>query len=168
MLGDSILKNTSLHSPLKQSSYLHPEGGFSAEKSVDAPLMLTSLVDAFSILVIYLLMHFSASGEILIMNKNMELPKAFSSAELVRHTIVKFEEGKYYIKDKEVTEDGLVAGLLKLREDWQKYRPDQEFPDKLIVQADRRTAFKQLNSVVLAGSQTGYSEIKFAVVSMVK
>ncbi len=168
MIVDSVLKNTAMHSPLKQASYLHPEGGFAAEKSMDAPLMLTSLVDAFSILVIYLLMHFSASGEILILNKNMELPKAFSSAELIRYTIVKFEEGKYYIEDKEVSEDGLVQALVKLREDWQKYRVNEEFPDKLIVQADRRTPFKALNSVVLAGAQTGYSEIKFAVVSMAK
>lgn len=168
MIIESVLKNTSLHSPLRQASYLRPEGGFAAEKSLDAPLMLTSLVDAFSILVIYLLMQFSASGEILIINKNMELPKAFTSSELIRHTIVKFEEGKYYIEDKEVTEEGLVTALLKLREDWNKYRPTEEFPDKLIVQADRRTPFKALNSVVLAGAQTGYSEIKFAVVSLAK
>lgn len=168
MIVESVLRNTALHSPLKQASFLHPEGGFSAERDINAPLMLTSLVDAFSILVIYLLMHFSASGEILILSQGMELPKAYNSQELIRQTIVKVEEGRYFVENEEVTEEGLVAKLLQLREEWNRTRPGEEFADKLIVQADRRTPYKALNSVVLAGAQTGYSEIKFAVVSLVK
>ena len=113
MIAKSILNNTAFRSPLKSSSYLNPEGE-TGHKDINAPLMLTSLVDAFSILVIYLLMHFSSSGEFLVLSKNMELPKAYYGAELIRHTIVKVEEGKYYVESEEVAEDQLVKKLLQL------------------------------------------------------
>lgn len=161
----SLLGKASLSSPLLSASPLNPHGAPSASREVNAPLMLTSLVDAFSILVIYLLMHFSASGEILMISKNTELPTAANSADLVRYTIVKVEEGKYYLENEEVAPENLVAKLLENREKFVKDRPGEEFPDKIIVQADRRTPYKVLNSIVHAGAQTGYSEIKFAVVS---
>ena len=43
---------------------------------VAGELPLTSMIDMFSILVIYLLMNFSATGEIFFLNKNLALPKA--------------------------------------------------------------------------------------------
>lgn len=165
MVTKSVLTSTALESPLLSVSPINPHGHGSYGREISAPLMLTSLVDAFSILVIYLLMHFSASGEILMVSKDTELPKAANTADLVRETIVKVEDGKYFVEDLEVTPEGLVAKLLEMRQTFAKDRPGEEVPDKIIVQADRRTPYKVLNNVVLAGAQTGYSEIKFAVVS---
>ena len=165
MVTKSVLTSTSLESPLLSVSPINPKGHGSYGREISAPLMLTSLVDAFSILVIYLLMHFSASGEILMVSKNTELPKAANTADLIRDTIIKVEDGRYFVEDQEVTQDGLVGKLLELRQTFTKDRPGEEFPDKLIVQADRRTPYKVLNSIVQASAQTGYSEIKFAVIS---
>ena len=166
MVGkQSLLEQTALTSPLMSGSALNPRGCKQSRKEMAAPLMLTSLVDAFSILVIYLLMHFSASGEILMVTKDQELPKAKNTVDLIRQTIVKIDDGKYYVEDQEVSADGLVGKLLEIRQQFQKDRPGEEVPDKLIVQADRRTPYKILNSIVHAGAETGYAEIKFAVVT---
>lgn len=109
-------------------------------------------------------MSFSSSGDILYIGKGMELPKAAQSETLERHPVVKLEEGKIFVEDKEVTADGLVAELLALREKFKETRPNEEFPGILTIQGDRRLKYEALNSVVLASSQAGFSDIKFAVV----
>src|SRR3954470_14891988 len=53
-----------------------------------ASLMLTSLVDMFTIIVIFLLMNFSANGEVLYMSKDIKLPDAFHGASLERAPVI--------------------------------------------------------------------------------
>src|SRR5438132_13383427 len=53
-----------------------------------ASLMLTSLVDMFTIIVIFLLMNFSANGEVLYMSKDIKLPDAYHGAMLERAPVI--------------------------------------------------------------------------------
>src|SRR3954462_8293152 len=53
-----------------------------------ATLMLTSLVDMFTIIVIFLLMNFSANGEVLYMSKDIKLPDAYHGAQLERAPVI--------------------------------------------------------------------------------
>src|SRR5256886_16647791 len=53
-----------------------------------ASLMLTSLVDMFTIIVIFLLMNFSANGEVLYMSKDIKLPDAYHGAQLERAPVI--------------------------------------------------------------------------------
>src|SRR3977135_3327275 len=53
-----------------------------------ASLMLTSLVDMFTIIVIFLLMNFSANGEVLYMSKDIKLPDAYHGALLERAPVI--------------------------------------------------------------------------------
>ncbi len=166
MITDSIIKETAKESPLTRATVVGQESPKAHKQSITQPLMLTSLVDAFSILVVYLLMNFSTSGEILYFSKDLELPQAQNSVELERHTVVKVvEDGKYFIEEEEVAKGQLVAKLLELRKTFESERPNETFPGTLIVQADRRQEYKNLNSIVLAGAHTGYSDIKFAVLA---
>ena len=45
-------------------------------KGSSADLQLTSMVDMFTLLVIFLLANFSASGEVIFMSKEIQLPTA--------------------------------------------------------------------------------------------
>lgn len=162
MLSNSIVKATALHSVISESSVIAPEGT-KKERNMFADLLLTALIDAFSILVIFLLMSFSSTGELLMVGKGVELPKA-SGDILERNPVVKFEEGKLYLEDQEVTVDTLVQGLLDLRKKHQETRPGVEFPGTLTVQADRRVKFENLSGIIQASAQAGFSDIKFAVV----
>jgi biopolymer transport protein ExbD len=49
---------------------------------VAGELPLTAMIDLFTILVIYLLMNFSATGDIFFLNKNLPLPRAQSTTPL--------------------------------------------------------------------------------------
>ena len=58
---DSVLKQTAMNGNLASVSVLNPKG-HSRKKNVHADLLLTALIDAFSMLVIFLLMSFSSTG----------------------------------------------------------------------------------------------------------
>src|SRR2546423_8319573 len=58
------------------------------KKGQYAALMLTSLVDVMTIIVIFLLMNFSANGEVLYMSKDIKLPDAFHGASLERAPVI--------------------------------------------------------------------------------
>jgi len=160
MMQSSTLK-TSSFSHLASASILNPQGERHS-KSIFADLLLTALIDAFSILVIFLLMSFSSSGELLTL-KGMELPKAVLGQTLERNPVVKLENDKIFLEDKQVTADELVAGLLELRKQFAATHPGVEYPGILTIQADRRVKYEQLNSIVVATGNAGFSDIKFAV-----
>lgn len=164
MVNQSVIKNSAFQSVIGESSIIKPTSE-RHKREVHAELLLTALIDAFSILVIFLLMSFSSSGEIIYMNKGMELPKAVAGEQLDRQPVVKIEEGKLFLEDKEVKADNLVVALMDLRKKFQETRPGEEFPGILTIQGDRRLKYEMLNSVVLASSQAGFSDIKFAVIA---
>ncbi len=162
MLKHTVIGETSFESALGSASILAP----SAEKhkrGIVADLLLTALIDAFSILVIFLLMSFSNSGELLTLGKDMQLPEAARGEPLEPNPVVKVEDGQLFLEEKLISGDQLVERLLQLRKDYQERHPGQEFPGTLTIQADRRLKYELMSSVVQASSHAGYSDLKFAV-----
>lgn len=163
MIDQGILHGKAVTSVLGSMSHLNPEGK-PHKKSVASDLLLTALIDAFSILVIFLLMSFSSTGEILYIGKGTELPKAANTTLIERFPVVRVDEGKVYLEDALIEGDSLTAGLLDLRKKWQEMHPSEEYPGILTVQADRRVKYEVLNQIVVAASQAGFSDMKFAAV----
>ena len=115
IIANSIIKETSLASPLLASSTLNPQGG-KRGKELMAGVILTSLIDAFSILVIYLLMNFSISGEVLLVSKEMQLPSAKAIVEIERTAVVKLDESnQIFVEEKLVKVKDLVSVLIEKR-----------------------------------------------------
>lgn len=159
----SSLKQTAMLSSLASTSVLKPDAGHGKRK-LEADLLLTALIDAFSILVIFLLMNFSSTGEILFVSKGMELPKAAKAETLERNPVVKVEDGQISLEGKMIGGgDVLFKTLLEMRQTFSKDRPGEEFPGTITVQADRRIKYEFLNQVVVACAQAGFSDIRFAV-----
>lgn len=161
MMGSTSVKTT-MFSSLANVSILNPKGT-RHKKSIFADLLLTALIDAFSILVIFLLMSFSSSGELLTLGKGMELPKAGLGVNLERHPVIKLEENRIFIEDKEIKESDLVAEMMKLREQYKELHPNEEYPGIVTIQADRRVKYEKMNSIVVASGNAGFSDIKFAI-----
>lgn len=162
MLEQSVLSQTTLGGQLKEASALKP-GGEKAKRGIAADLPLTALVDAFSILVIFLLMSFSSTGDLLLIGKETELPKAALTDQLEHNPVVKVEDGQVYLENQAVSGDGLIQALLDLRKKFADLRPGEEFPGIVTVQADRRVKYEFLNQIVLACAHAGFSDIRFAV-----
>jgi biopolymer transport protein ExbD len=139
-------------------------GGRKPKRNLAATVMLTSLVDTFSVLVIYLLVNFSTTGELLYMSKGMELPSAAKAVELERNVVVKVEKDKLFIEEKEIPANNLVKKLIDMKKHWETYYPGTEFTGAMTIQADRRQTYRLLSQVIQAGGHAGYSDINFAVI----
>jgi biopolymer transport protein ExbD len=159
-----VLSDTAIHGILAAESYISPEHG-RHKRTVTGDLLLTALIDAFSILVIFLLMSFSSTGEILFIPKDQELPKAHLTEVLERNPVVKIDGAKFYVEDKEVKQDELIGELINLRKAFAETRPGEEYPGIVTVQADRRVKYEVLNQIVTAASSAGFGDIRFAVLA---
>ena len=164
IMSRSFIKQPNIFSPLMSSSTLNPRGQ-RFKKNLAQTLMLTSLVDAFSILVIYLLMSYSSSGEIMYISKDMKLPSATEAEVLSRQIIIKFEHGKYFIENEEVRKQDLFVRLLKMKTEFKEKYPELDGENKIIIQADKDEKYLDLNTIIHASAQAGFEEIKFAVIS---
>ncbi len=161
MMSNATVKPT-VFNTLAGASILNPKHA-REKRNIFSDLLLTALIDAFSILVIFLLMSFSSTGELLTLGKDMELPKAALGDIIERNPVIKIDGGKLFLEDKEIKEADLVAALMGLREQHKELHPDTEFPGIITLQADRRVQFTQMNSIILATGNAGFSDIKFAI-----
>lgn len=150
------------------------------KRTVYAGLMLTSLVDMFTIIVIFLLMNFSANGEVLYMSKDIKLPDAYHGAQLERAPVISVSadsvtfDGKMLLSTADL-EKGDVLNVPELedalRDEKRRYEqihandPDHPFKGLVNVQADRRIAFKVIKRVMFACNQSGFGNINFAALS---
>ena len=150
------------------------------KRTIYAGLMLTSLVDMFTIIVIFLLQNFSATGEILFMSKDIRLPDAVHGAELERAPVVAVSADAVTFEGKQIA---LTIDLSKadapdvpelvdhLRDEHRKYEqshsndPGHPFRGLVHVQADRKIPFKVIKRVMRSCNDAGYGNINFAAMA---
>lgn len=155
----SPLRQSMLNSALGSQSRLRPNGSNHRKKTM-ASIMLTSLVDAFSILVIFLIMNHANSQEALEFdNKNMTLPRAEMSQVIQNGVVVKIVGDRYTIDKKEVS----IRELAETLQAAMATGDTDKKKDGLIFVADKKLDFADLSPVMAVGSQLGFSKYKFVV-----
>ena len=164
MIRDTILANSSEKDFIQNVTYLKNKS-FRKPKNLTSPLILTPLIDVFSILVVYLLLHFSVAKDIPYVSQDIRLPSAKNGIEIEEHLVVKFKNGKYFVEENEVPIQQLAEKLLEYQLKSRSEMENEESSTTLIVQADKREKYKYLNEIVIAANQTGYNDIKFVVLS---
>lgn len=144
-------------------------------KSANADLPLVSMIDMFSILVIYLLMNFSATGEIFFIQKNLTLPEAkhahqIESAPLITVTAagITLETENVGDNPTEMTESDqnlprLSAALRQLKQLDEATKPGQPFKGQINIQADESTPIVYIKRVMKTCILEGWVGINFAV-----
>src|ERR1700733_1958886 len=150
------------------------------KKSGNAELQLTSMVDMFTLLVIFLLSNFSASGDVLFMSKEIQLPTASHGTEIKRGPVVAITdsfiglEGQKVVDVDQIAHDEILniqqlednLRDLKKREEFvHQLDKEHEFAGKINIQSDKKTHFKILKRVMYSCAMAGYSNINFAVLS---
>ena len=141
-------------------------------KSLFASLNLTSMVDFMTVVVIFLLMQFSASGEILFMQKDIRLPDASAGGELERVPVVALSadsltfEGNIVTNLNQLSEGEVIPELQskldQSRNSWTATNPGKEFDHKVIVQADQDVPFKYIRRVMVTCTVSQYNNVMFA------
>lgn len=144
-------------------------------RSVSAALNLTSMIDFLVTIVVFLLMSFSASGEIPL-DKNVKLPKAENTMDMVEAPMIS-------INGSQVLVDGTPAGstraieeagrlqrvdelfniLKNKRELWKSTSAGKPFPGVCIMQVDQEVAALVVKSVFQTAAFAGYPNVSFMV-----
>lgn len=144
-------------------------------RSVNASLNLTAFIDFLIVTVIFLLMSFSASGEITV-DKNITLPQAENVQEVLDAPMVA-------VNGNQVLVNGTPAGstraiedvgrmqkvdevfelLKRQREMWKSFNPQKPFPGVAILQVDENVSSLVVKSVFQTAAFAGYPNISFMV-----
>jgi biopolymer transport protein ExbD len=142
------------------------------KRGVGFILMLTSMVDMFSMLVIFLLQTFSSSPEIIITN-GLRLPDSITPAVVREAPVISLnKDGNMYIDQvvigqiTKVTKDPqpMLKKLDAIKRDWAKHHPGGEFPGQINLQADRdvpSTSVSKVMNILTAGQ---FASIQLAVI----
>lgn len=144
-------------------------------RSTNASLSLTSMIDFLVVTVVFLLITFSASGETTI-PKGVKLPDA-------EHTLDMIDAPMVAVAQSIILVDGNAAGntraiedsnrlqridelfnILKAkREVWKQARPGKEFPGVVILQIDQEVKAIVVKSVFQTAAFAGYPNVSFMV-----
>ena len=151
--------------------------GSHGKKGIYAELNLTSMVDMLTILVVFLLQTFSASGELLAVQKNIVLPEAQNFKDLEQAPIIAVSTDSVTLDGRMVADatvlhqentadwkiNDLHDQLVTLKNNFKLLHPSENFAGMVIVQADRGVDFKVVKKVMYSCSVAGYQNVNFAV-----
>lgn len=156
---NTLMTQSTFLSPMKEAFLLEP-GTKKVKKSGVASMMLTSLVDAFTIIVIYLIVN-SSANEQLDVKEGIQLPKASHSQVIDQSPTIIYKNNQFFIDDQVVPEKNLRQALESLKnKNLGFFKNDQS---AIVVQADESIDFEQLQPLVVASSYAGIKQVKFAV-----
>lgn len=155
------LASSTFISPIKESQVIKPSATGKKKRSIVASVMLTSLVDAFTIVVIYLIINSSASEQINV-EDGLKLPQATFSKELELAPTVSFKNGYFIIDNQKVSENALATHLKQLVAK-NSSTTSKNKDVSIIVQADENVDFDKLQPLLIASSYAGIKNVKFAV-----
>ena len=144
-------------------------------RPTNVSLALIPLIDFLVVVVLFLLMSFSASGEVPV-DKNTKLPNAENTVDMVDAPIVA-------IVGTNILVDGAPAGstrpiedsgrlqkiddlhniLKNKRELWKQIHPKGAFPGVVVMQVDHRVPALVVKSVFQTAAFAGYPNVSFMV-----
>lgn len=149
------------------------------KKSGFASLNLTAMVDMFTILVIFLIQLFTASGEVTL-HDSIKVPSSVAG-ELLEEpgTVVMMNnEGMLLLENMPIPASEMgseldisIPGMVKRLTEQREFReriegrdPTQAYQGILIIQADVKTDFRTVRRVLTSANEAGWAKIKFVTI----
>lgn len=158
--------------------FLRKKRGYHAKKSAVPELPLVSLIDMFTILVIFLLMNFSADGESFFIPKGVTLPLASNGKPLQSAPLISLSNKSVVLEtakvpgssgvsvNADITGDlqGIVTALIDLKRDLSgRQKEGEAFKGQINIQADENLSLDLVKKVMKICVQNGWGSINFAV-----
>ncbi len=150
----SLLNQMKQSSPLRSMKVIRPDQSNRQKKSLFFSLNLTTLIDAFCILVIFLLSNMNGRLQNIQQKDRLVLPAALKSEIIEDGLVVRIEQQQYYLDNRLVAKNNILKALF----DIQKLNRTS-----LIIQADRNSAFENIAFILKAAGQAGIEKYAFAV-----
>jgi len=164
------------------------DGRFRYKRPPEPKLQLTSMMDMFTIIMIFLLVSFSTKPDAFQLDRNIELPKSTAKMDYTKSVQLVLSKDKLQLDGELLGEvDGeRIAGLdpadLKASQLYQKLRlcreeadtaaavtenagdaPGAESTKHVLFFCDRNHSFQTINQVIKTAGMAGYPNLQFAV-----
>ncbi|MDB2426082.1 biopolymer transporter ExbD [bacterium] len=152
----TILKTMKKRSILESQSKFN-ENANPEKKVIYKGILLTSLVDVFSILVIYLLVNSGAQQHNIMLKKGITPPSSVSTDAIKNGLNIYVKNNKYYINDKLVRKNRLKRAI--------KYSLKKSKQQNLVLISDKKTDFKYLNPILIFSEELNIKNISFGLIS---
>ncbi len=154
-------------------------GGGHGKKGMYADLLITPLVDMFVIIVLFLIANFSATGEVLMMTKDIQLPEAVNVKEVEMHPVVMVSgtqvtiSGTVVVQVQDLVKEEYlnIPALEEKLRDMKKQFEDlhsmaegntNSFKGDVNIQAHKEVEFAIIKRVMFSCASAGYNNINFA------
>lgn len=149
-----------------------------SRRKADVHLRLTSMIDMFTILLVFLLKSYSAEGQIVTISKDLRLPNSTAEKPPVASPIIIITQDWMLLDDekiipiaqlvqqKSLTIDGLgqrLAQKRQLAENLGAMDASLGFKGNITIQGDKEIPFKILKKIMYTCGQEGYNNILLAV-----
>jgi biopolymer transport protein ExbD len=149
-------------------------------KGVNADLNVVPMVDMMTMLVIFLLQQFSATGEVLYMQKDIKLPDAQHGQTIEVAPVIAISAEQVVVTGQKVADvrelegDQAILNIQPLEERLRDEKKRWDFihqndPDRdknwkgdVNIQADIKVPFRVLKRVMFSAAQAGYYNVNFA------
>ena len=139
-------------------------------KVMQATLMLTSMVDMFSMLVCFMLQTFSSTPEIMV-TQGVTLPDSITGKTVKEAPVLSLNKDELFLDQKLIGKtaillkkpEPLVNKLIVLRKSWVKAHPGEAFGGDINVQADKEVSSVVISQLMGIVSGQHYSAIQLAV-----
>jgi len=141
----------------------------------NANLSLTSMIDFLIVVVVFLLMTFSASGETP-MSKGLTLPQAANTMDMIDAPMVAINGSQILVNGNEAGNthaiedskrltriDELFNVLKGQREVWKQLHPGKDFPGVVVLQIDQDVPAVVVKSTFQTAAFAGYPNVSFMV-----
>jgi biopolymer transport protein ExbD len=153
------------------------------QKRIEGGLNITSMMDMFTIVLVFLLKNFEAEGNLLTQADNLKLPNSVSKKTVKEISLTVVVDGDEVLVDSKPivkTADILASETVlinPMKEAFDKLREtelkaalltgkdtDEEEGGKVIIQIDRNIPYDVMYKVMATAGSAGYSNISFAVI----
>ncbi len=152
-------------------------------RPTNADLNVVPMVDMMTMLVIFLLQQFSATGEVLYMQKDIKLPDALHGQTIDVAPVVAISSSQVVVTGQKVAEVAeldrdsylnIPALEERLREEKKRWDfihqndPDRDknWKGEVNIQADHKVPFRLVKRVMYSCAQAGYFNVNFATLDV--
>ena len=146
------------------------------KKNLSQSLNLTAMVDFMSVIVIFLLMNFSASGDAMYNQPDIRLPSATVGEEVDRMPVVTVSANGITVEGERVADSQAVllsegdVGLEQLekalqleKEKFKDVRTGEAFNGKVVIASDEHVPYKLVRRVFNIAAKAGYVRVNYVV-----
>ncbi|HET6336803.1 MAG TPA: biopolymer transporter ExbD [Polyangiales bacterium] len=145
-------------------------------KAVDVSIPLIPFIDFLIVLVVFLLISFSASGELLAQKANLKMPKASNVVDIDISPVIAVDPVVITLDGRRMADtatlaadpkveriEQLIQDLETLKRNWSILHPQEPFPGQVILQADVSIDYRVIKKLMFSTAQAGYANVSFAV-----